>query len=138
MKPLFFLSLLLLTLHAGAQDSSANDIAIDTAGKSSTSINIPAAFPGGSEAWKKFLEKRLHSGVALDHGAPRGRYTVTVSYKIDTTGKLTEIEILQDPGYGTIIDVISALKKSPLWIPATMNGRKVFYRQKQNFDYYVD
>ena len=138
MKPLFLFTLLFFVLYVGAQDSSVNKISNDTVNKSPGSVNIPATFPRGSEVWKEYLNAHLIPATALDNGAPPGKYTVVVSYVIDTTGKITQIQILEDPGYGAGNDVRRVLKNSPQWIPATMNGRKVRYRQKQSFDYFVD
>lgn len=47
------------------------------------------------------------------------------------------MQVLQDPGYGTADDVLRAFKHTPDWLPATINGRPVIYRQKQNITYQV-
>ena len=98
---------------------------------------MEAKFPGGQQAWFKFLEKNIHTEVAANHGAKPGNYLVTVSFLVDTSGKLSEVQVLNDPGYGTAEDVLKALKHSPNWLPATINGKPVIYRQKQNITYQV-
>ena len=99
--------------------------------------SIPARFNGGQDAWRKFLEKNIHPRVPADNGAKPGNYTVTVSFLVDTTGKVSDVQIVNDPGYGMAGDVLRAFKHCPDWIPATINGKPVMYRQKQNFYYQV-
>jgi protein TonB len=75
--------------------------------------------------------------VPAKHKAPAGTYTVTIRFLVDKTGKVTEVEALNDPGYGTAQDAINAFKHTPDWIPAMQNGKPVIYRQKQNITYQV-
>jgi len=124
----------LFIIFSKAQDTTVN--AVKDSGNT-TAVRIPATFAEGSEAWKNFIYGRLHSDIVLQNGAPPGLYVVTVSFLIDTTGKVTEVKVLEDPGYGTARDVLNAFKHAPDWIPATIDGKKVKYRQKQNFTYQV-
>ena len=73
--------------------------------------------------------------VLEDNNAPPGRYTVVVSFMVNTTGKISDIVIEKDPGYGTGDDAKKALKECPRWIPATRNGVKIPYRLTQNIVY---
>ena len=59
------------------------------------------------------MGNHVRDATAAEHGAPPGTYTVTVSFLIDTTGKVTEVTIIQDAGYGTADDVLHAFKKAP-------------------------
>jgi protein TonB len=98
------------------------------------SVEIQAKYPGD---WRKFLERNLNNNAPVDNGAPPGNYTVTVSFKVDKDGNVTEVEALNDPGYGTAAEAIRAVKKSGKWTPAIQNGRNVIYRQKQNITFTV-
>jgi protein TonB len=98
------------------------------------SVEIQAKYPGD---WRKFLERNLNNNAPVDNGAPPGNYTVTVSFKVDKEGNVTEVEALNDPGYGTAAEAIRAVKKSGKWTPAIQNGRNVIYRQKQNITFTV-
>lgn len=133
MKIIFSVSLLLLNLWVQAQESTNQPDKID----SLTSVRVEARINGGQETWRHFLEKNIHPQVPADHGAKPGRYIVTVSFLVDTTGKVSDVQILNDPGYGTAADVLKAFKHCPDWIPATINGKPVLYRQKQNIYYEV-
>ena len=134
MRKLLVACFLLCTVYLHAQDTTAKQ----TNNKDSlTAVRKEARFPGGPKAWSAYLETAIHPNVAAKHKAPPGNYTVQVSFLVDVTGKVSNVEIVTDPGYGTGEDVLKALKHSPDWLPATINGKPVIYRQKQNITYQV-
>lgn len=100
-------------------------------------VQIEAKFPGGAGAWQKYLERNLNSNVPVDNGAPPGNYTVVVSFLVDKSGNISEVQALNDPGYGTAAEAVRVIKKGPAWIPAVQNGRNVIYRQKQSVTFQV-
>ncbi len=102
-----------------------------------TSVQVEAQFPGGQDAWKRFLERNLNSQVPADNGAPAGNYTVTVSFLVDKDGNISQVKALNDPGYGCSDEAVRVIKKGPNWISAIQNGRNVIYRQKQNITFQV-
>ena len=134
MKTALFVCFVLIASNNYAQDTTntANSNA-----DSFTTVQVEAKFPGGQQAWFKFLVEHIHSDVASKHNAPVGNYTVAVSFLVDATGKVSEVSVLKDPGYGTAADVLKVFKNMPAWIPAIQNGKAVTYRQKQNITYQV-
>ena len=102
--------------------------------KEFTSVQVEAKFQGD---WGKYLERNLNSQVPQDNGAPVGNYTVTVSFKVDKDGSISEVQAIKDPGYGCGAEAVRVIKKGPKWIPAIQNGRNVIYRQKQNITFQV-
>lgn len=106
--------------------------------KEFTSVQIEAQFPGGTAAWKRFLERNLDNNVPVENGAPAGRYTVVVSFRVDKDGSITEVKAENDPGYGTATEAVKVIKKGPHWSPAQQNGRAVIYRQKQSITFQVE
>jgi protein TonB len=102
--------------------------------KEFTSVQVEAKFPGD---WNKFLERNLNSQVPAATGAPPGRYTGTVSFRVDKDGSISEVQAINDPGYGCAAEAIRVIKKGPKWQPAIQNGRNVIYRQKQNIVFQV-
>lgn len=100
-------------------------------------VQIEAKFPGGSGAWSKYLERNLNSNAPVDNGAPAGNYTVIVSFLVDKNGNISEVQALNDPGYGTSEEAVRVIKKGPAWTPAVQNGRNVIYRQKQSITFQV-
>lgn len=100
-------------------------------------VHIPAEFPGGIKEWQRFLERNLNSDLPTENGAPLGVYTVTVSFTVDTEGKVSDVKAENDPGYGTKEEAIRVIRKGPKWVPANQNGRPVLYRHKQMITFKV-
>ncbi|MEX6686292.1 energy transducer TonB [Danxiaibacter flavus] len=100
-------------------------------------VQIQAKFPGGNEAWTKYLTRNLRADVAVENGAPTGRYTVVVSFLVDKEGNISEVKAENDPGYGTADEATRVIKRGPKWVPAEQNGRKVIYRQRQSVTFEV-
>jgi hypothetical protein len=99
--------------------------------KTFTKVDKEAAYPGGEQAWKKFLERNLNANVPVDNGAPIGQYTVFVQFVIDTNGNTSDIKALTDWGYGMEKEVIRLIQKSGQWTPAMLNGKPVGAYRKQ-------
>ncbi len=88
-------------------------------------VQVQAKFPGGAEAWKRYLSKHLDPGVPLNNGAPEGVYTVIVKFVVSKDGSIRDIECDNDPGFGIGAQVIKIIKDGPAWIPALYNGHNV-------------
>ena len=101
-----------------------------------TSVQIEAEFPGGKDAWKKFLERNLNSSLPSENGAPAGKYTVMVNFLVDKNGNISDVQADPSP-YGTREEAIRVIKKGPAWKPAVQNGRQVAYRARQAITFVV-
>ena len=101
-------------------------------------VQITAQFPGGFDAWKKYLEKNLNAGLPAENGAQTGKYTVLVSFVVDKDGNISEVKAENNPGFGTEAEAVRIIKIGPKWQPAIQNGRKVAYRVKQQVTFLVD
>ncbi|MGI8951458.1 MAG: energy transducer TonB [Chitinophagaceae bacterium] len=97
-------------------------------------VQIEAKFPGN---WTSYLQRNLNADVPVQNGAPAGNYTVVVSFLVDKEGNISEVQALNDPGYGIGAEAERVIKKGPKWIPAVQNGRNVIYRQKQPITFQV-
>lgn len=100
-------------------------------------VQIEARFPGGPDAWRRFLEKNLNTETPIENGAAPARYTVIVSFIVDKEGNISEVKAENDPGYGTAAEAIRVIKRGPKWQPAVQNGRNVVYRQRQSITFEV-
>ncbi len=100
-------------------------------------VQIQAKFPGGMDAWMKYLQRNLRQDTPTDNGAPAGNYTVIVSFLVDKTGTISEVKAENDPGYGTAAEAVRVIQRGPAWQPAVQNGRNVIYRQKQSVTFQV-
>lgn len=96
-----------------------------------------AMFPGGADGWIEYLQAHLKANTPAKKKAPVGRYTVTITFLVDKNGKVTEVEALNDPGYGTAEEAVRVVQHSPAWIPAIQNDKPVNYRQKENITFEV-
>jgi Gram-negative bacterial TonB protein C-terminal len=100
-------------------DSVANDTTIFT------KVDVEAAFPGGLEAWKKFLVKNLNAQVPSENGAGNGLYRVLVQFVVSKDGQISRIKTLTNYGYGLEQEVVRTIQKIERWEPAIVNGKPV-------------
>ncbi len=102
-----------------------------------TKVQTSAEFPGGQTAWTKYLERNLNRDLPKEKGAPDGRYTVVIVFKVDKTGTISDINAENDPGYGTKKEAIRVIEKGPRWKPAVQNGINVDYEKKQSITFVI-
>lgn len=96
-------------------------------------------FKGGMNGWVSFLEKNLNRDLPAKEGAPVGRYQVSVSFLIDTVGRVSDIVLEKDPGYGAGKEVKRIIRLSDKkWIPAYDKGKTVLYRHTQSITFVVN
>ena len=100
-------------------------------------VEKEAEFLGGMNAWMKYLERNLNSGLPAEAGAPEGRYTVVVSFLVDRNGNVSEVIAENNPQYGTAEEAVRVVKKSHTWTPALQNGHNVAYRVRQSITFEV-
>lgn len=100
-------------------------------------VEIEAAFPGGENVWRKFLEQNLNAATPVNYGAPAGQYTVLIQFVVDKSGKISDIKALTNHGYGMEAEVIRLLKKAPMWSSAIQDGRPVKAYRKQPVTFMV-
>lgn len=87
-------------------------------------VEKPAAFPGGTEAWKTFIQENLKKSK-ID---TKGR--VFASFIVDKAGALHNIELTRGIGGAADEAVLELLKKSPNWQVAKQRGQKVNSRMQ--------
>lgn len=104
-----------------------------------TRIEKEAMFPGGPEAWRKYLERNLNANVAGDDGAPTGSYTVKVQFLVDPNGNISNVIAIDIPKACPSCgpEAIKVIKRGPKWEPAIQNGRKVLYQAIQFITFQV-
>lgn len=98
-----------------------------------TSVQIVAEFPGGPDAWRRYLEKSLvYPDAAVENGR-QGK--VRVQFIVDREGNISEVKALDDLGDGLAEEAVRIIKKGPKWKPAEQNGKKVIYRHIQSITF---
>jgi hypothetical protein len=100
-------------------------------------VEKEAEFPGGTEGWKRYLERNLNPQIPVDNGAPEGNHTVIVRFIVSKDGSLSDLRCEKDPGYGMCQEAIKVITKGPKWIPAYQNGRSVNAYRSQPISFAV-
>jgi periplasmic protein TonB len=134
-KPLSLFILMLLSFNVFSQQA-ATDTTVEINNGIFQKVDKEAEFPGGSRAWRTYLEENLRADVAAKKKAPLGKYTVIVQFIVELDGSISNIVATTNYGYGMEKEVIRVIKKGPKWIPAEQNGRKVkaYRRQPVTFE----
>jgi periplasmic protein TonB len=97
---------------------------------------LPAQFPGGPDAWKRYLERHLrYPESALENGT---QGIVQVQFVVDKDGAISEVLALNDPGDGLAQEAARIILKGPKWTPAEQNNRKVKFRVVQAISFRLE
>lgn len=94
-------------------------------------VEIDAKYPGGTTAWRNFLERNLRGETPVDNGASYGIYTVIIQFVVDKNGNVSDAKPLTNFGFGMEAEAIRVIKKSGKWLPAIQNGAEVKAYRKQ-------
>ena len=88
--------------------------------------DTPPRFRGGDiRNFEKWVNRRLEkTSIRLAHEGPLAGRTV-VSFVIDTKGRLTQIQALQNPDRSLTDKAIRILEQSPRWKPGLSGGRTI-------------
>ena len=97
-----------------------------------TRDEIEASFPGGADAWTRYIIREV-SSHAQEVYASNTYGTCIVKFIIDTTGKLIDIAATTMPGTELAKVAVKIIKNSPRWSPASQYGRKVNAHRRQDF-----
>ena len=84
--------------------------------------NRQPQFPGGTDAWLKFLSRNLTPPSDLEPGEKR---SVLVRFSVDEEGAITNFQVVQSGGNDFDNEVIRVLRKMPRWLPAIQAGKPV-------------
>lgn len=98
-----------------------------------TKVENPAEFPGGPDAWRRYLERTLSYPETAQENGTQG--VVRVQFIVDKEGNISEVQALNNPGDGLAEEAARIIKRGPKWKPAEQNGRKVIYRHIQSITF---
>jgi TonB family protein len=90
-------------------------------------------FPGGTDAWRKYLERNLNYPEQAQLAKKEG--VIRVQFVVDDAGNMSEFKALDYPGGGLSEEAIRVIKNGPKWEPAVQNGKKVAARIQQNITF---
>lgn len=102
-------------------------------------VEVEAKFPGGEAGWQQYLNKNVDFKVAANTGAPAGLYRVKVEFVVDKEGAIHNVKAVSVPKECKACgeEAVRAIKQSPPWQPATLNGKAVIYRSVQYINFMV-
>jgi protein TonB len=105
-----------------------------------TKVEEPAAFPGGLEGWRNFLERNLKAEAPIKDKAKKGIYPVVVQFIVDQNGSVSNVKAIQGPQEcpSCIEEAVRVIRKGPKWIPAKQNGKAVRYQAIQKISFLMN
>lgn len=137
MKKIFGFALCLLFILSSCQSNSDNsenttEIADENV---YTKVDVMPRFAGCEDQAKekrvscasskmfKFIRDNVQYPAAAKSNQTEGR--AVVSFVVDKSGKIRNIEAVKDPGNGMGEEAVRVVKKFPDWIPGIHEGEKV-------------
>jgi len=146
---IILLSFLLVTVYsATAQETppppppvadSLSQYSKDTVGISEK-VEVEASFPGGIQAWKKFLERNLDANAPLKDLPRKTKYfeqTAICQFIVCKDGSICDIKVVNKVLPSIKKEVERVIKMSGNWKPAEQDGRKVKAYRKQPVTFVV-
>ncbi|MDI1257635.1 MAG: energy transducer TonB [Flavobacterium sp.] len=117
MRKIFFVIISCFIFHVAAAQETyfTTENGINTY----TKVEYRPEFPGGMQKFYQY--------VGSNYKYPKVKVSgkVIVQFVIDEEGRLTDIKVLRDLGYGTGEEAVRVLSKCPKWIPGTQDGKPV-------------
>lgn len=111
------------TVENNTSTGNNNESKADKGRESNVALtSSDAQFPGGKNAFEKFLSRNLITPGELIVGEKK---TVLVRFMVGIDGNISKTEVLQTDGEQYSREVLRVLNKMPKWIPAMQNGTKV-------------
>lgn len=110
----------------------------DSAGKDKDEEIQKAGFQNGDKGWVKYLSKNLITPGRLINIMGAGKYTVLVCFLIDKGGRVSDLYLRKSVEWSADAEIFSIIEKSPLWKPASKNGKPEYYRQIENITYNIN
>ncbi|HEY8387385.1 MAG TPA: TonB family protein [Parasegetibacter sp.] len=94
-------------------------------------VEIESKYPGGNEAWRRFLQRNMRYPDRAAEDNIQG--TVVIQFIVDKEGNVSEVTAVEGThlGGGLVEEAIRIIKRSGKWEPAIQNGRKVKSYKKQ-------
>jgi len=94
-------------------------------------VEEQAAFPGGDNAWSKYLRKHLKYPRSAMRMGIEGR--IILSFVVDLQGNISDIKVVRGIGGGCDEEAKRVLSNSPRWSPGKQRGRAVKSRMSIQF-----
>ena len=86
-------------------------------------VEIDAQFPGGPEAWQRYIRKAIMG--QLDEFSEADYGTCVVEFVVDKNGNVSNVKATTMRGSKLAEIAINTIRKGPNWTPAMQNGTYV-------------
>lgn len=103
----------------GAPDNKKRDEADEVV----IHVDVQASFPGGVNAWMKYVQKSIEKELPDFTDADYG--TCIVKFIVDKTGKVSDVQATTMKGTRLAEIAVNAIRSGPRWVPAQQNGHYV-------------
>ena len=104
-------------------NSDVKQVTEEDPNKIFTSVEEEPSFPGGPEAFGKYLSKKINYPAIAKENNVQGK--VFLNFTVERDGSLTDIKVVRGIGSGCDDEAVLVLKSSPRWRPGIQNGRAV-------------
>ena len=101
-------------------------------------VEKEAEFPGGLQAWSRYLQKNLNPNVGFDNGAVPGTYQVIVKFIVSKEGVISDVTAETKHGFGMEEEAVKIIKRGPKWTPALQNGQNVNAYRRQPVTFLIE
>jgi TonB family protein len=86
-------------------------------------VDVQPSFPGGGEAFYKFLGKNIKYPAIMKQRQVQGN--VIVQFVVEKDGTLTNIKAIKGSGSGSAEEAVRVMQASPKWKPGVKDGKPV-------------
>lgn len=104
---------ILMSHHSMAQDQSTP----------TQKLEVEASFPGGQQAWNKYISKQL--SLHVDEFKKKDVGTCIIKFMVDTKGRPQDVQATNMKKTKLAQVAIEAIEYGPKWIPAQQDGKFV-------------
>jgi periplasmic protein TonB len=139
MRLLFALICVLLTSTLFAQPTDTNRIYTSDSSQIDLFEMVDVKPAIDQKVWRKFIIDSLRHIIedAASNGIKQGIYVMKVQFIVEPDGSISEIKVLNDPGYDLAKGCENVMRASPKWNPAEKNGQKVRCYHVQPFTFVI-
>ena len=102
-----------------------------------TQVEVEPEFPGGKDAWRKFLQTNLDGSIAVKEELKVGSYSFITKFIVHEDGSLSDFTSEKNINDTIAKHCIEVIKKGPKWKPAMQNGNIVSAYRKQPITFVV-
>jgi protein TonB len=96
-------------------------------------VEIYPEFPGGMDAWAKFIQRNLRYPYTAQESNIQGK--VYLSFVVERDGSISDVKVTRGIGYGCDDEAVRVIKKSPKWKAGQQNKQTVRVRYNMPINY---